>query len=60
MSKIEMERRWIDGTGGYGWKSILPCEKAERKKYRFGDFNPSVSVKNYSGRGGHETWGEQQ
>ena len=31
-----------------------------KEEYRFGDFNPSVSVRNYSGRGGHETWGEQQ
>ena len=28
--------------------------------YVFGEFNPSVSVRNYSGRGGHETWGTQK
>ena len=38
--------------------ALKPPEKKE--EYRFGDFNPSVSVKNYSGRGGHETWGGQQ
>ena len=40
------------------------CEKyvieSEEKPYRFGDFNPSVSTRAYTGRGGHETWGTQR
>ena len=35
-------------------------EEVEEDDYVFGEFNPSVSVRNYSGRGGHETWGTQR
>tara|TARA_R100001443_G_scaffold104897_1_gene113730 strand:+ start:848 stop:1063 length:216 start_codon:yes stop_codon:yes gene_type:complete len=58
---LKMERRYIYGTGGYGWKSICECEIAKRKEYRFGAFNPSVSIRNVNRqRGGHETWGTQR
>jgi len=33
---------------------------AVKDSYVFGEFNPSVSTRNYSGRGGHETWGTQR
>ena len=33
---------------------------AVKDSYVFGEFNPSVSARNYSGRGGHETWGTQK
>ena len=36
------------------------CEKYIIESYSFGDHNPSVSVRNYRGRGGHETWGTQR
>jgi hypothetical protein len=35
-------------------------EEEAKDDYVFGEFNPSVSVRNYSGRGGHETWGTQR
>ena len=34
--------------------------ETKKQEYSFGDFNPSVSVRNYAGRNGHETWGTQQ
>ena len=40
--------------------SVVIYIEKEKDSYRFGDFNPSVSARNYTGRGGHETWGSQR
>ena len=34
-------------------------ERPNKTEYQFGDYNPVVAARNYSGRGGHETWGTQ-
>ena len=50
--------------GNWGELNDVTVEELESEKpkdsYRFGDHNPSVSVRNYRGRGGHETWGTQR
>ena len=52
-----MMLKYIEGKG----TCLIPVEfENEENPYRFGDFNPSVSTRNYRGRGGHETGGSQQ
>ena len=51
----EVYQEWIDD--GYDDAVI---EEEQDNSYSFGDYNPSVSVRNYRGRGGHETWGSQR
>ena len=50
--------------GDWGDLNDVTVKELESEKpkdsYRFGDFNPSVSARNYTGRGGHETWGSQR
>ena len=50
--------------GNWGELNDVTVEELESGKskdsYRFGDYNPSVSARNYTGRGGHETWGSQR
>jgi hypothetical protein len=50
--------------GNWGELNDVTVEELESEKpkdsYRFGDHNPSVSTRAYTGRGGHETWGTQR
>tara|TARA_A100001201_G_scaffold126308_1_gene110791 strand:- start:398 stop:652 length:255 start_codon:yes stop_codon:yes gene_type:complete len=50
--------------GDWGDLNDVTVEELEsetsKDSYRFGDNNPLVSVRNYRGRGGHETWGTQR
>ena len=46
---------------GNGFKSLEEeKQKPKKEKYVYGMNNPVSHVRNYRGRGGHETWGTQR
>ena len=56
----DYQRKVIQGIEKVERKELELWRKKQDNSYRFGDHNPSVSARNYTGRGGHETWGTQR
>lgn len=56
----DYQKKVIQGIKEVEKKELELWRERQNNSYTFGDFNPSVSARNYTGRGGHETWGTQR